>query len=108
MLTQCRQGFKRNYAKDAHTHARTRTHAHTHTVQNDRGDGQCCLAEIFSEEKCLEFAFKGRAEIFSEGKCLEFAFKGRESSRVHDVLGEIVSDVGGQSVKRCESQGFCG
>ena len=40
---KCRQGFKRNYAKDTHTH----THTHTHTVQTDRGDGQCCLAEIF-------------------------------------------------------------
>ena len=33
---------------------------HTRTVQTDRGDGQCCLAEIFGEEKCLEFAFAGR------------------------------------------------
>ena len=39
--------------KDAHT----QTHTHTHTVQDDRGDGQCCLAEIFWEEKCLESAF---------------------------------------------------
>ena len=46
----------------AHTHARThvRTHTHTHMVQIDRGEGQCCLTEIFGEEKCLEFAFEGR------------------------------------------------
>ena len=41
-----------------HTH--THTHAHTHTVQTDRGEGQCCLTEIFWEEKRLEFAFEGR------------------------------------------------
>ena len=51
----------------------THTHTHTHTVQNDRGEGQCCLTEIFGEEKYLEFAFEGR--------------KPR-------VLGEIVPDVG--------------
>ena len=50
---------------------------HPHTVQTDRGEGQCCLTEIFSEEKCLEFAFEGI-----------------ESSRVLDVLEEIVPDVG--------------
>ena len=56
-------------------------HTHTHTVlysvQTDSCDGQCCLAEIFSEEKCFEFAFEER-----------------ESRRVPDVLGEIVPDVG--------------
>ena len=34
----------------ARTHARTHTHAHTHACTHahiDRGDGQCCLAEIF-------------------------------------------------------------
>ena len=36
-------------------------------------------------------------------KCLELTFEGRESSRVPDVLGEIVPDVGGQSVRKCES-----
>ena len=28
--TQFRQGFKRNYAKDAHTHTHTHTHARKH------------------------------------------------------------------------------
>ena len=51
-------------------------HTHTHTVQTDRSEGQCGLTEIFWEEKCLELAFEGR-----------------ESSRVPDVLGEIVPDV---------------
>ena len=46
-------------------------------AQASRGEGQCCLAEIFREEKCLEFAFEGR-----------------ESSRAADGLGEIVPDVG--------------
>ena len=46
-------------------------------AQASRGEGQCCLAEIFREEKCLESAFEGR-----------------ENSRVPDVLGEIVADVG--------------
>ena len=53
------------------------THTHTHTVQTDRSEGQCGLTEIFREEKCLELAFERR-----------------ESSRVPDVLGEIVPDVG--------------
>ena len=60
-----------------HTH----THTHTHTVQTDRGDGQCCLVEIFREDKCPEFAFEGR-----------------ESSRVPDVLGEIVPGVGAKYI----------
>ena len=30
-----------------HTTPHTHTHTHTHTVQTDRGDGQCCVAEIF-------------------------------------------------------------
>ena len=46
-------------------------------AQASRGEGQCCLAEIFREEKCLECAFEGR-----------------ESSRVPHILGEIVPDVG--------------
>ena len=33
-------------------------HTHTHIVQTDGVKGQCCLAEIFWEEKCLEFAFE--------------------------------------------------
>ena len=46
-------------------HARTHahTHTHTHTVQTNRGEGQCCLTEIFWEEKCLEFAFEGRERV---------------------------------------------
>ena len=67
MLTRV---FKR-YARDAHTHT------HTHSVQTDRSEGQCGLTEIFREEKYLELAFEGR-----------------ESSRVPDVFGEIVPDVG--------------
>ena len=56
-----------------HTHK----HARTHTVQTDMSERQCGLTEIFSEEKCLELAFEGR-----------------QSSRVPDVLGEIVPDLG--------------
>ena len=52
-------------------------HTHTHIVQTHSGEGQCCLTEIFGEEKCTEFAFEDR-----------------ESSRVPDVLGEIVPYVG--------------
>ena len=65
----------------AHTHARThaRAHTHTHIVQTDTGEGQCVLTEIFCKEKCLEFASEGR-----------------ESSRVPDVLEEIVPDVGAE------------
>ena len=60
-----------------------KTHKHTQTVQtdtvilNDRSEGQCCLTEIFSQEKRLEFAFEGR-----------------ESGRVPDNMGETVPDVG--------------
>ena len=68
-----------------HTH----THTHTHTVQTDRGDTQCCLAEIFWEEKCPEFAFEGK-----------------ESSRVPDVLGKIVPDVGAKVWKSVKAMGF--
>ena len=59
--------------KDAHTHTHTHTHTnqpacththnpppppththtHTHIYILDRGEGQCCLTEIFWEEKCL-------------------------------------------------------
>ena len=31
------------------------------------------------------------------------AFEGRESSRVPDVLGEIVPDVGTENVRKCKS-----
>ena len=57
----------------AHAHMHAHTHTHTHIVQTNRRAGQCCLVKIFREEKCPEFAFEGR-----------------ESSRVPDVLGEIV------------------
>ena len=50
------------------------------------GEGQCCLTEIFGEEKCPEAAFERR-----------------ESSRVPDVSGEIVPDVRTESVRKCES-----
>ena len=59
-----------------HTHAHAHTHTHTHTVQTDDTEGQCSFNEIFREEKCLELTFEGR-----------------ESSRVPDVLEEIVPDV---------------
>ena len=57
-----------------HAHARVcaRVHTHTHPVQTDRGEGQCCLTEIFLEEEYPEFAFEGR-----------------ESSRELDVLQDI-------------------
>ena len=61
----------------ARARARTHTHTHTHTVQTDGSEEQCGLTEIFWEEKCLELIFEGR-----------------ESSRVPDVLWEIVPDVG--------------
>ena len=48
-------------------------------VQTDRGVGQCCLTDIFREVKCLKFDFEGR-----------------ESSRMPDVLGKIVPDVGAE------------
>ena len=50
------------------------------------GEGQYCLTEIFGEEKCPEVAFERR-----------------ESSRVPDVLGEIVPDVGTENVRKCKS-----
>ena len=81
------QGFKRNYAKYARMH-HTRTHTRTHTIQTDRGEGQCCLTEIFWEEKCLEFAVEGR----------ESAWR----------LGGDCSRCGSQSVRKCKSHGFCG
>ena len=65
------------------------THTHTHTVQTDRSEGQCGLTEIFWEEKCLELAFEGR-----------------ESSRVPDVLGEIVPDVGAKVWESEKAMGF--
>ena len=78
-----RQVFKRNYAKDAHAHT------HTHTVQTDGNEGQCGLTEIFWEEKWLELTFEGR-----------------ESSRVPDVLGEIVPDVGAKVWESAKAMGF--
>ena len=50
---------------------------HTHIVQMDRGEGQCCLIKIFGEESIFEFVFEGRY-----------------SSRVPEVLGETVPDMG--------------
>ena len=77
---------------------RMHTHTHTHmracmrtppqTVQTDMGGGQCCLAEIFWAEECLEFAFEGR-EI-SSAWCL-----GGDCSRCRS-----------QSVRKCQSHGF--
>ena len=51
----------------------TRTHARTHThTQTDRGEGQCCLTEIFWEQKCLEFAFEGReSSLMSWGRLFQ-------------------------------------
>ena len=60
----------------AHTHASTHACIHAHTVQSDGTERRSGLTEIFWEEKCLELTFEGR-----------------ESSRVPDVLGEIVPDV---------------
>ena len=71
--------FKHNYAKDAHTH----------TVQPDGSEGQCGLTVIFWAEKCLELTFEGR-----------------ESSRVPDVLGEIVPDVGAKVWGSAKAMGF--
>ena len=34
----------------------------------------------------------------------ELAFEERESSRVPDILGEIVPDVGGRSVEKCNKK----
>ena len=62
---------------------------HTHTVQTDRNLGQHGLTEIFWEEKCLELAFEGR-----------------ESSRVPDVLGEIVPGVGAKVWESAKAMGF--
>ena len=55
-IATAEQVFKRNYAKDAHTH--TGTHTDTHTVQTDGSEGQCGLIEIFWEEKCLKLTFE--------------------------------------------------
>ena len=57
----------------SHTHTHTHAHTHTRIAQTDRGEGQCCLTEIFGQE---------------------VTFEERESSRVPDVLGKIVPDVG--------------
>jgi len=56
--------FNKQLTNNAHLHAGSnittcKMHTHTHTVQTGRGEGQCCLTEIFGEEKCLEFAFEG-------------------------------------------------
>ena len=72
-----------------HTHTHTHTLTHTHTVQTDRSEGQCGLTEIFWKDKCLELAFEGR-----------------ESSRVPDVLGEIVPDVGARVWESAKAMGF--
>ena len=80
----CYPQFKTMYKVHARARAHTHTHTHTHTfclsvsvshslslslshthtythiVQTDWGEGQCCLTEIFGEEKCLEFAFEGK------------------------------------------------
>ena len=58
-------------------------------AQASRGEWQCCLAEIFREEKYLEFAFEGR-----------------KSRKVPDVFGEIVTDVGAKVWKSVKSMGF--
>ena len=52
-----------------HAHASMRACTHPHPGHTQRGEGQCCLTEIFWEEECLEFAFEER-----------------ESSKVPDVL----------------------
>ena len=62
---------------------------HTYTVQTDRGDGQCCLAEIFREMSSVCF------------------WRKREYSCAWPLGGDC-SRCGGQSVEKCESHGFCG
>ena len=113
--TQCthQQGFKPNYMQDAHTHTHTHTHAHTHTYTHTRthahartgqthartqtthththihrGECPCCLDEMFGEEKRFELAFEGR-----------------ESSRVPDVLREIVPEVGTEVWENAKARG---
>ena len=39
-------------------------------------------------------------------ECLEFTFEGRESSRVSDVLGEIVLDMGAKVWESAKAMGF--
>ena len=48
----------------------------------------------------------GLTEIFWEENCLELTFEGRESSRVPDVLGEIVPDVGAKVWESAKAMGF--
>ena len=54
-----------------HTHKHltpTLTHTHTthtpHTLLYRLGEKDSCLAEIFKEEKCIEFAYEGRESSF--------------------------------------------
>ena len=42
-----------------HMHAHTYMHASTHTAPTDMGEGQCCLTEIFGEEKYRVCFLKG-------------------------------------------------
>ena len=63
-----RQSFTHNYVKYTHTH----THTHTHTL----------------------YRLIGVKDNVAYLKYLELAFEGRETSRVPDVLGEIVPDEG--------------
>ena len=77
-----------------HTHACTHTHTHTHThtlYRPIRGEGQCCSAETFGEEKCL-------APVPEE----------RESSRVPHVQGETIPDTGAEARKSTKATGPTG
>ena len=67
---------------------------------------------MFREEKCLEFVFEGLTELYYlriEVKArMPFGqpVLGRESSRVPDVLGEVVPDVRTEIGERAKAMSF--
>ena len=44
--------------------------------------------------------------MLGEKKCLEFVFEGRKSSRVSNVLGEVVPDVRTEIGERAKAMSF--
>ena len=44
--------------------------------------------------------------MLREEKCLEFVFEGRESTRLYDILGEIVPDMRTKIGERAKAMSF--
>ena len=81
-----------------HTHTHTHIHAHTHTYTCAHTN---TIQTVWAKDSITQLKCCLREE-----KCLEFVSEGRWSSRVSDVLGEVVPDVRTEVGERAKAVSF--